>query len=455
MSYNSDDKSNKSIKTLSSINKIEPGTFDYRISFIRELMKHASIGPLIDYTNKNEFNNDTNDTRNELGICPLEFDKLIGGELGGILYYVKSGTTGHTFHGICGSRKNPDYEFAVKVVAYPKKTKHGSIYNINRPENAEIKMLKVLSKFVLNKLTPHIVLPICTFSTGIKHFVNATAKNKIISCGKKTSNCVPKKYIEFIKKYENGIKSDGNDMYHDTVSVLVSEWANRGDLLGYFRDNYKYMLPIHWKVIFFQIISVLAVIQNTYPTFRHNDFKINNILLQKIDITQSTLTYGVCKKKYLVKNIGYHIKIWDFDFACIPGVVDNEKVTEKWTKAINVTPHQNRYYDIHFFFNTMIRESMFPQFMTEECIPKEAKEFLERIVPVNYQKGKYIHERGRFLLQEEYITPQTILENDIYFAEFRTPPKKKRHKINKINKISEINELIMRTDNLQLNNTIK
>lgn len=438
-----------SIKTLNSGNKIEPGTFEYRISFIRELMKNATIGPLIDYINKNELNNDNdkNDTRNELGSCPLEFDKMIGEQLGGVLYYVKSGTTGHTFHGICGDKKNPNYEFAVKVVAYPKKNKHGSIYNIKRPENAEIKMLKVLSKFVLNKLTPHIVLPICTFNTGINNFVNTTARNKIISCGKKNGNSPPKKYIEFIEKYQNGIRSDNkpNETFHETVSVLVSEWANRGDLLAYFRVNYKFMKPIHWKVIFFQIVSVLAVIQNKYPAFRHNDFKINNILLQKIDKKQSTLTYGVCKKKYLVKNIGYHIKIWDFDFACIPGIVDNEKVNEKWTKVINVTPQQNRYYDIHFFFNTMIREAMFPQFMNSQYIPQEAKDFLERIVPKEYQKGKYIHERGRFLLQEEYTTPQFILENDIYFKEFRTIKKQKKKNNYKNEKIKS---LIMRNDNI-------
>ena len=30
------------------------------------------------------------------------------------------------------------------------------------------------------------------------------------------------------------------------------------------------------------------------------------------------------------------------------------KVESKWTKKINVTPEQNRYYDIHYFFNTII-----------------------------------------------------------------------------------------------------
>ena len=434
----------KSVKTLSSGNRIEPGTFEYRINFIRELMKNTPICPLIDYTNKDDNSYDSNDTRHELGIKPLEFDEMIKGDMGGMLYYVKSGTTGHTFRGVCGELEHPQYEFAVKVVAYPKKPRYGSIYNINRPENAEIKMLKVLSKLVLKKKTPHIVLPICTFNTGINHFVNTTAKNKIIN--NKENKHTRRKYVEFIKKYEDGIREDkSNKEFHETVSVLVSEWANKGDLLGFFRDYYKDMKPIHWKVIFFQILSVLAVIQKEYPSFRHNDLKINNILVQKIDNRQKTLTYGICKKRYIVNNIGYQIKIWDFDFACIPGIVDNEKVTNTnaWSKGINVTPHKNQYYDMHFFFNTMIRESMFPQFMTSPFIPQEAKDFLERIVPKEYQTGSYVHERGRFLLQDEFTTPQIILEKDKYFAEFRTNIKKKK-KPNR--KLQEINNFVMRPD---------
>ena len=46
------------------------------------------------------------------------------------------------------------------------------------------------------------------------------------------------------------------------------------------------MTTKYWRVIFFQIISVLAVIHKKYPNFRHNDLKANNILLQKIDIDE-------------------------------------------------------------------------------------------------------------------------------------------------------------------------
>ena len=71
------------------------------------------------------------------------------------------------------------------------------------------------------------------------------------------------------------------------------------------------------------------------------------------------------------RNIGYQIKIWDFDFACIPGIVDNKKVTAEWTNRINVNCKKNQYYDIHFFFNTLTKKGFFPQFWTSDSITKQ------------------------------------------------------------------------------------
>lgn len=400
------DSDNKSICTLQSHKENNMDSIPCRIDFIRELMKNQRkvILPLIDISDDEESDSkDSNDTRHKLKKRKLDFISVIE-NMGGILIYVKSGTTGHTFHGIYGDKRNPQYEYGVKVVAYQKKSKYGDMYDIRRPENAEINMIKVLSKLVVNGQTPHIVLPICTFDTGIDTFVDLVERDLI---GKDK-----KKYNEFVDRYEN-------NEYNENVSILVSEWANRGDFLDFVRKQYTKFSPLHWKVFFFQIISVLAVIQSQYPSFRHNDLKANNILIHKIKKKNRNFGYTVVRKRYIVPNVGYRIKIWDFDFACIPGVVDNQKVNKSWTKAINVVPDKNRYYDMHYFFNTFIKKGFFPQFMAEKCVPKEAKEFVSRIVPKKYQKGVHVHKRGRILISQEYKTPEEVLRTDKYFEEFR------------------------------------
>jgi hypothetical protein len=410
----------------------------FRINFIKNLLKNKLLTPLIDFDNKIDFiksqqDNSDKDTRNVLNKHSCDFKEIIASQIGGKLSYIKSGTTGHTFYGISstGTNNEQSFEYAVKVVAYPKKDK-ASIYDIRRPENAEIMILKILSFFIIKKQTPHIVLPIASFYTDIKNFTNLIDDNYVEKDNKK--------YNEFIEKYKKG-------EYHDEVSILISEWANNGDLLDFVKKKYLLFDSIHWKVIFFQILSTLAIIQSKFPAFRHNDLKANNILVHKIENNNNRHTYTVNEITYKIPNIGYHMKMWDYDFACIQGIADNQKVNTKWTNTINITSKQNKYYDLHYFFNTLIRKGFFPEFMTSSAIPQEAKDFVNRIIPPEYRQGKYVHERGRILINDEYTTPLKILQEDVYFEEFRNYEK------NYIKRIKSID--IDKDDDVKISDIIK
>jgi hypothetical protein len=377
-----------------------------RISHISELVNKSHVDSIIDYENndkslENYFKSE--DIRELMPKKFIDFNDAIS-NLGGKLLYIKSGSTGHTFKGVYPPNEKDKQSYAVKIVAYPKKENYGDMYNIKRPENAELLMIKLLSQFVVKKQTPHIVLPITTFNTSIRPFLSLSKKDIVNN----------KRYDQFIKKYKEG-------EYYQNVSVLISEWANSGDLLDFIRKNYKEFKIKHWRSIFFQLLSVLAIIQAKYPSFRHNDLKMNNILVNEIAIspTDNKYFYKINNQVYHVPNIGFQIKLWDFDFACIPGIVDNSKVDANWTNKINVKPEKNRYYDIHYFFNTFVKKGFFPEFWTEDCIPEKAKEFVNRIVPEKYQDGKLISDRGRLLVNDEYLTPDEILKNDVFFKAWR------------------------------------
>jgi hypothetical protein len=413
MNINNDEKSMNTLHSQNNKKIYEKDSIPMRIEFIKNLLDGKDLNTLVnfDVTDTENFigreydmeSGDSYDTRVVLKKRILDFKNVIM-QIGGSLKYIKSGTTGHTFKGISNG-ENGLFEYAVKVVAYPKKEKYGSINDTRRPENAELMMIKLLSYFIVNRQTPHLVIPFGTFNTSIDNFLSAVKKDKIEDKNER--------YKDFLERYEDG-------EFSSNVSILISEWANKGDLLDFFRNNYKLFTSKHWKVIFFQILSVLAIIQSKYPSFRHNDMKANNILVQKIEKVKEYHKYVVVRTSYRVPNIGYHIKLWDFDFACIPGIVDNIKVESKWTKKINVTPEQNRYYDIHYFFNTLIRKGFFPQILADDIVPSEVKEFINRVVPQQYRvNDKYIHEKGRILVNTEHTTPDYLLKNDPYFEEFR------------------------------------
>lgn len=401
-------------------------TIPFRIDFVKKLLEGKKLEPMApldnyeteEFLHPNGYKNcdsdgesfdetSSRDSRMILNKKIHNFYNVIN-EIGGKLLYVKSGTTGHTFKGIINNPTDPKSQqttnYAVKVVAYPKREKYGDINDIRRPENAELMMIRLLSYFVIKKQTPHIVLPIGSFNTSIKPFINLIEDNIVDKDNKK--------YLDFVEKYKAGC-------YYDKVSILISEWANKGDFLDFLRRHYREFQLIHWKVFFFQIISVLAVIQSKLPGFRHNDLKANNILVHKIVSNNKLFSYTVNKQKYIVPCVGYQVKLWDFDFACIPDIVENTKVSAKWTNEINVNPVQNRYYDMHYFFNTLIKKGFFPEFLEENCVPAEAKEFVNRIVPPKFQTGKYVAKRGRILTNHEFTTPDKVLKIDPFFEEFR------------------------------------
>lgn len=397
-----------------------------RIEFIKLLLEDTDLESMFDLEHvvSNDYLNNVTSIKQIFNKKVLVFADAMR-SLGNYLLYIKSGTTGHTFKGMSIPDPNrPDMElnYGVKIVAYPKDANYGDIDDPARPENAELLILKVLSYFVVKCHTPHIVLPITTFNSGIKTFIDLAKSNMVKS----------KKYDKFVKKYNKGV-------FNDEVSVLLSEWADGGDLLEYLREHFKTMSVKTWRVIFFQIISTIAIIQCKYPGFRHNDLKLNNILIQNLDQHDEnrSFIYSINDKTYHVPNIGLRCKIWDFDFACIPGMIENSKVNAEWTNDINVRPEAHQYYDIHYLFNTMISPAFVEGFFDRKSdgtplVHEEVTEFVKRIVPLKLRSGDNVSERGRLLISFNqlskvrglfYKTPLEILENDPFFAKMRPDPK--------------------------------
>lgn len=412
-------KSNNKNNNLKNINGLN--TIQSRIFNIKNLISGAKLEPInplksMDVGLDTEFyegpkENKSMDTKTVLGKKNVDFYNIIN-RLNSQLEYIKSGAYGNTFKGIVYNDGGEEImSFAVKMVAYPKKNGYGSITNVTRPENSEICMLKLLSYFVIKSQTPHLILPIVTFNTSIKPFLTLQDEEVISKDNAK--------YTEFISNYNEGL-------YYETVSIVISEWANRGDLSMFLKKNYQRLKLIHWQCIFFQIISTLAIIQTKYPTFRHNDFKANNILISKVDSCNKLLIYKVSNKEYILPAIGYNVYLWDFDFACIPGIVDNSKVYQEWTNKINIKPIKNRYYDVHYFFCTLIYKGFLPELVEDPIVPQEVKEFIEWIVPPEYRPGhpsNKVNKRCRLQVNDELYKPIDILDNK-FFSRFMDYTKK-------------------------------
>lgn len=379
-----------------------------RIDFVKKLIDKGKFTPLIDP--------DTSDT--EVYVSG-DFKKRVENiftvlnSLGYELKYIKSGTTGHTFKAY--STKNPSDAIAIKVCAYPKNDDYGTDNNQSRPENAEIYIIRCLSYFVHRQMTPHIVIPFHTFKTSIKPFIRI---DKTLVDLNDDRNEIYKKFIE---KYEDG-------EFENFVSILISEWAEGGDLLDYIRKNYKTMDIQQWRIIFFQILYTLAIIHEKFPSFRHNDLKANNILIKYTNLKQTKqyYCYRLGKRKFIIPDIDIQIMIWDFDFASINGIFDNNKVNSEWANNMNITREEHKYYDMHYFFNTLTSKRFFPQFYEGNYVPDKIKEFIADIIPEEYRTGgKYVNKKGRLQVNKEFTTPYKVLMRHDLFSKYRVPDDKK------------------------------
>lgn len=375
-----------------------------RIEFVKHVLDGNKLESMIDFDKCDEYPESA-----KLRKKTMDVIKLFN-ELKVTLQYIKSGTTGHTFKAT--SILDDNVFFAVKVCAYPIEDEYGGIKNPDRPENTELRVLKLLSTFVINMKTPHFILPIGTFNTSISPFIDVPKKLVDLSDDKNES------YRKFIDRCDKG-------QLEDLVSVLISEWADGGDLLDYIRKNYKKMTLKHWIIIIFQILFTLASLHKKYETFRHNDLKANNILVKMTKPTYSETLYKYSlvgnNTIFQIPDIGMQIKIWDFDFASIGGIIENNKVNADWTTRMNVSNKKNQYYDMHYFFNTLICEKFFPQFYKGGA-PIEIVEFVHRIIPEKYRTvvpNKYIRKGGRILIDREITTPYKVIMEDPLFNKYR------------------------------------
>lgn len=251
------------------------------------------------------------------------------------------------------------------------------------PVNVENRIIYLLSELVLKKYTPHINLPIFSFRSKISEM-------------KLNLHLYPKIKKDILTK-----------RIINSVSVLVSEWCTYGNLKVYlnkqsnkFRNN-----PLYWDILFFQIVSTLTVIQSVYPNFRHNDLHLKNILVQKTNPLQSeNYLYQIRIKDidhyFVIPDIGFQIRIWDYDWSSIEGLVSNKKAVQKNRYQ------QNRTFDL--FCCMYLLEKQYDDIMTG-CMKDEHLKFFKDVKKGISENDMGIENEHLLSVNQEFRIPESIL----------------------------------------------
>ena len=116
-------------------------------------------------------------------------------------------------------------------------------------------------------------------------------------------------------------------------------------------DEYVINNNIDFKILLFQIIYILAFIQNKYKDFRHNNLILNNINISIIE--ETNITYkGFNNDNFNINNTNFLLKLSKFDNSIIPNKYGHSNINNKYIKFSDKV---NPYYDIYIFLSSLVK----------------------------------------------------------------------------------------------------
>jgi hypothetical protein len=274
--------------------------------------------------------------------------------------------------------------------------------------NTEHTVNAILTKLVISNITPHVCI-----LYGATELLESKHKDLIQI---------------LVKKY----KKKDKDVLIDMAKVLMTEWADLGDLTDYIKNNYRKWSLETWKALLFQLVSMLALIQEKYPTFRHNDLSMSNILVQNtrnVELDETEISgyykYNINGKSYCIPDIGFRVLIADFDYASIKELnITNEKLDIVETKRFGAVSDENKCFDLHMMLNWLnVWTLKLYKYENLGGVLGEVQQFVYGIIDEKYRGdlNRYLkHSRlrnGKKIIDK--MIPVHILENNILFEKYR------------------------------------
>lgn len=258
-----------------------------------------------------------------------------------------------------------------------------STTNMKSPQLINMAMMYLCSEIMSTDNLKHIILPVMMFDIKGKDLINVFPEvNKEITNIKET----------------------------DMLFVQITEhFFSMMSLKDYIKQNIKNMKLIHWKVLFFQVLYTLAKLSERMTKFRHNMLNLESIMIYvKNEIAEPT-TYKLGKNVFVVPNVGFDIKIWDFDMS----------FTSNYDQLIDLNlKNDNPYYDIHYFFNSLylfLKDIYF--------VPEEIMVFIEDMIPAKFrtEPGNTFNGLDEIYfdsVSSNIILPALVLKKNKFLNEF-------------------------------------
>ena len=221
---------------------------------------------------------------------------------------------------------------------------------------------------------------------------------------------------------------------------LVVENANYMCLLGECGDTSLWKLLQKQTLsdyclgaLILQVVLALAIAQDLFPSWRHNDLHAGNILIQALHVKQGHVRYDMHGEHFYL-NVGacpFRSLLWDMYYAStalsdtrgIPYLVPAKRELFHDPHSHNTRICHNQYFDLHRFFDAILFVLSSPGAKTQTST--ELRQLIEHVVPFELQcmpKNLSHQEKMSLRIWEiQHVTPKLLL-NHPYFAKYRAEP---------------------------------
>ena len=158
---------------------------------------------------------------------------------------------------------------------------------------------------------------------------------------------------------------------------LFSEFINGVTLRSFLSKKKQKITNEELKSIIIQVLHILFTIHEKYPTFRHHDLHLDNIMImRKRNDTKKELKIG--SKSIEFNDVKIELKLMDFGLATMRGTI-NPIVQRSlvFKKDYGIFTESNPAYDMHLFMNSLY---------TLTNLDTKSKKFIESIFKPGYLK---------------------------------------------------------------------
>jgi len=207
-----------------------------------------------------------------------------------------------------------------------------------------------------------------------------------------------------------------------THCVSLVECAKFGELNQYFSEmcNRPELLLLHTRMLLFQVVFTFAKIQQLHPLFRHNDMKINNVLVGDAP-AEGQACYHDSGAEFYLANLGFRAIVYDFDLANILTTAESFEAHE-WAvnePARGMGVAENCGADLYVFARNV---SFYIAYYTKDFDTTPLGMAMSAVWGPRIHSRTYCKVTPMFRppLQEELPSATSVLHSDL-FAEFKRP----------------------------------